>query len=76
MMSGVYCFFFLQEARRRLLHSAKLKPVLLGVNKRGIMRVCPKTKEVLESWEYPVLKNWAYSRRTFVVVTFINNYSL
>ena len=32
------------------------------------MRVCPKSKEVLDFWEYQVLKNWAYSRRTFVVV--------
>ena len=60
--------FSIQEARRRLLQGAKLKPVLLGINRRGIMRLCPKTKEVQDFWEYQVLKNWAYSRRTFVVV--------
>lgn len=67
-------FFPVREPRRRLLQSARLKPVLLGVNKRGIMRVCPKTKEVLDSWEYQVLKNWAYSRRTFVLAFNNKNY--
>ena len=33
------------------------------------MRVDPKTKEVLDMWEFQVLKNWAYSRRTFVLVS-------
>lgn len=36
------------------------------------MRVCPKTKEVLDNWEYQVLKNWAYSKRSFVVVSLVD----
>ena len=63
------CCGYLQEARKRLLQSARLRPILFGVNKHGISRVCPKSKEVLEFWEYQVLKNWAYSRRTFVLVS-------
>ena len=47
----------------------KLKPILLGVNSKGILRVDPKTKEVLDMWDYQVLKNWAYSRKTFVLVS-------
>jgi hypothetical protein len=38
------------------------------------MRVCPKSKEVLDFWEYQVLKNWAYSRRTFVIAFNDKNY--
>ena len=45
-----------------------MKPILLGVGPHGIMRVDPKTKEVLGSWDYQVLRNWAYSRKTFVLV--------
>ena len=51
-----------------MLQSTKLKPVILGVGPRGIMRVDPKTKEVLDTWDYQVLRNWAYSRKTFVLV--------
>lgn len=51
-----------------MLQSTKLKPVVLGVGPNGIMRVDPKTKEVLDSWDYQVLRNWAYSRKTFVLV--------
>ena len=47
----------------------KLKPILLGVSSKGILRVDPKTKEVLDMWDYQVLKNWAYSRKTFVLVS-------
>jgi hypothetical protein len=32
------------------------------------MRVDHRTKEVLDTWDYQVLKNWAYSKRTFVLV--------
>ena len=39
-----------------------------GVGPHGIMRVDPKTKEVLDHWDYQVLRNWAYSRKTFVLV--------
>ncbi len=58
-----------QEPRKKLLHSTKLKPVLLGVSPKGILRVDPKTKEVLDFWDFMVLKNWAYSKRTFVLVS-------
>ena len=47
----------------------KLKPILLGVSSKGILRVDPKTKEVLDMWDFQVLKNWAYSRKTFVLVS-------
>lgn len=57
-----------QEPRKKLLHSTKLKPVILGVSPKGILRVDPKTKELLGFWSYSVLKNWAYSMRTFVLV--------
>ena len=33
------------------------------------MRVDPKNKEVLDLWDYQVLRNWAYSRKTFVLVS-------
>jgi hypothetical protein len=61
--------FPVREPRRKIFQSTKLRPVLLGINEKGIMRVCPKSKEVLDFWEYQVLKNWAYSRRTFVIVS-------
>ena len=54
-----------------MLQSTKLKPIVLGVGPYGIMRVDPKTKEVLDSWDYQVLRNWAYSRKTFVLVSII-----
>ena len=47
-----------------LLQNTKLKPVLIGVSKRGISRVDYKAKEQLDLWDYQVLKNWAYSRKT------------
>ena len=47
----------------------KLKPILLGVSSKGILRIDPKTKEVLDMWDFQVLKNWAYSRKTFVLVS-------
>ncbi len=31
----------------------------------------PKTKELLGFWQYNVLKNWAYSKRTFVLVSYV-----
>ena len=58
-----------QEPRKKVLHSTKLKSVILGVGPHGIMRVDPKTKEVLDMWDYQVLRNWAYSRKTFVLVS-------
>ena len=58
-----------QEPRRKLLHSTKLKPILIGVNSKGVLRVDHKTKEILDMWDYQVLKNWAYSKRTFVLVS-------
>ena len=61
-------FPVLQEPRKKLLQSTKLKPVIFGVGPRGILRVDPKTKELLGFWHYNVLKNWAYSKRTFVLV--------
>ena len=51
-----------------MLQSTKLKPIILGVGSQGIMRVDPKTKEVLDHWDFQVLRNWAYSRKTFVLV--------
>ena len=59
----------MQEPRKKVLQSTKLKPVVLGVGPYGIMRVDPKNKEVLDSWDYQVLRNWAYSRKTFVLVS-------
>ena len=47
----------------------KLKPILLGVSSKGILRVDPKTKELLDMWDFQVLRNWAYSRKTFVLVS-------
>lgn len=58
----------MQEPRKKLLQSTKLKPIIFGVSPRGILRVDPKTKELLGFWHYNVLKNWAYSKRTFVLV--------
>jgi len=66
--------YLLQEPRKKLLQSTKLKPILLGVSSKGVMRVDPKTKEVLDMWEFQVLKNWAYSRRTFVLAFTNKNY--
>ncbi len=43
--------------------------MLLGVSSKGILRVDHKTKEVLDFWDFMVLKNWAYSKRTFVLVS-------
>ena len=42
-----------------LLQNTKLKPVLIGVSKKGISRVDYKTKEQLDLWDYhdQVLKN-------------------
>ena len=42
--------------------------MLIGVSREGVMRVCFKTKEVLDHWGYHVLKNWSYSRKTLVLV--------
>jgi len=67
-------FFPAREPRKKLLQSTKLKPILLGVSSKGVMRVDPKTKEVLDMWEFQVLKNWAYSRRTFVLAFTNKNY--
>ncbi len=50
------------------MQSTKLKPIIFGVGPQGILRVDPKTKELLGFWDYNVLKNWAYSKRTFVLV--------
>lgn len=59
----------LQEPRKKLLQSTKLKPIIIGVGPQGVLRVDPKTKEVLDTWSYSVLRNWAYSKRTFVLVS-------
>lgn len=69
-------FFPAREPRRKLLHSTKLKPILIGVNSKGVLRVDHKTKEVLDMWEYQVLKNWAYSKRTFVLAFANKNYPM
>ena len=42
--------------------------MLLGVSKTGVMRVDPKTKEVLDSWDYRIIRNWAYTAKTFLLV--------
>lgn len=42
--------------------------MLFGIGPAGILRMDLKTKEVLGFWHYNVLKNWAYSKRTFVLV--------
>ena len=52
-----------------MLQSTKLKPIIIGVGPQGVLRVDPKTKEVLDTWSYSVLRNWAYSKRTFVLVS-------
>ena len=62
-------FVFVQEPRKKLLQSTKLKPIMIGVSYKGIMRMDPKTKDILDTWDFQVLKNWAYSRRTFVLVS-------
>jgi hypothetical protein len=67
-------FFPVREPRKKVLQSTKLKPIVLGVGPYGIMRVDPKTKEVLDSWDYQVLRNWAYSRKTFVLAFTDKNY--
>ncbi|KAL5516764.1 hypothetical protein EMCRGX_G002172 [Ephydatia muelleri] len=69
-------FFPAREPRRKLLHSTKLKPILIGVNSKGVLRVDHRTKEVLDMWEYQVLKNWAYSKRTFVLAFANKNYPM
>ena len=43
-------------------------PMLLGVSKTGVMRVDPRTKEVLDSWDYRIIRNWAYTAKTFLLV--------
>ena len=53
-------------ANEELLHSTKLKPILVGVSSKGVLRVDQRTKEVLDMWEYQVLKNWTNAKRTFV----------
>lgn len=67
-MTDLLACMSLQEPRKKLLQSTKLKPVIFGVGPKGILRVEPKTKELLGFWPYSVLKNWAYSKRTFVLV--------
>jgi hypothetical protein len=62
-------FFPVREPRKKVLQSTKLKPIILGVGPHGIMRVDPKSKEVVDHWDYQVLRNWAYSRKTFVLVS-------
>ncbi|KAL5516767.1 hypothetical protein EMCRGX_G002176 [Ephydatia muelleri] len=69
-------FFPAREPRRKLLHSTKLKPILIGVNSKGVLRVDHRTKEVLDMWDYQVLKNWAYSKRTFVLAFANKNYPM
>ena len=59
----------IQEPRKKLLQSTKLKPIIIGVGSQGVLRVDPKTKEVLDTWHYSCLRNWAYSKRTFVLVS-------
>lgn len=58
----------LQEPRKRFFQNTKLMPMLLGVSKTGVMRVDPKTKEVLDSWDYRIIRNWAYTSKTFLLV--------
>lgn len=58
----------LQEPRKRFFQNTKLMPMLLGVSKTGVMRVDPKTKEVLDSWDYRIIRNWAYTPKTFLLV--------
>jgi hypothetical protein len=67
-------FFPVREPRKKMLHSTKLKPIILGVGPQGIMRVDPKTKEVVDTWDFQVLRNWAYSRKTFVLAFTDKNY--
>lgn len=43
-------------------------PMLLGVSRTGVIRVDPKTKEVLDSWDYRIIRNWAYTAKTFLLV--------
>ena len=51
-----------------LLQNTKLKPSE-SEQEGSISRVDYKTKEQLDLWDYQVLKNWAYSRKTFVLVS-------
>ena len=44
-------------------------PMLLGVSRTGVVRVDPKTKEVLDSWDYRIIRNWAYTAKTFLLVS-------
>lgn len=67
-------FFPAREPRKKLLQSTKLKPIMIGVSYKGIMRMDPKTKDILDTWDFQVLKNWAYSRRTFVLAFAHKNY--
>lgn len=67
-------FFPAREPRKKLLQSTKLKPIIIGVGSQGVLRVDPKTKEVLDTWHYSCLRNWAYSKRTFVLAFANKNY--
>jgi hypothetical protein len=66
-MLSIVPISLVQEPRKKLLQSTKLKPT--GVGPQGVLQVDQKTKEVLDTWSYYVLRNWAYSKRTFVLVS-------
>jgi hypothetical protein len=67
-------FFPVKEPRKRFFQNTKLMPMLLGVCKTGVMRVDPKSKEVLDFWEYRIVKNWAYTTNTFLLAFDKQNY--
>ena len=50
-------------------HPSKLVPRLLGISRDSVMRVDEKTKEVLKTWPFTVIRSWAATSRTFTLVS-------
>ena len=50
-------------------HPSKLVPRLLGISRDSVMRVDEKTKEVLKTWPFTVIRSWAATSLTFTLVS-------
>ena len=43
-------------------------PRLLGITRESIMRVDEKTREVLKTWPFSIIKGWAATPGSFALV--------
>lgn len=60
-------FFPCKEVKQRALLNNKLTPILIGINHDGVVRVDPKTKEILDMWPYQVIQNWGFGSKTLML---------